>query len=234
VTTAPVTTESRPPPAPQERTPHDKLILLATAFAAGTVDIIGFAQLGGVFASAMTGNFALLAYHVAQGNSRSAVGSSIALAGFLLGCSGGFALHRGRPQRRTLGLLLAGEMGLLLGFAIYALPGSHPATVLAARLQILLLAVAMGLQAVIGQASSLSTIVFTTTLTRLVGGISDYFANVPSPAVKNVRIQSAVVVSYLSGALLAGVMAVHQIDAIVFLPLAGVTLAFIAHLKGQL
>ena len=40
-------------------------ILFATACAAGAVDIIGFAKLGGVFASAMTGNFALLAYHVA-------------------------------------------------------------------------------------------------------------------------------------------------------------------------
>lgn len=36
-------------------------LLFATAFAAGAVDIIGFAALGGVFASAMTGNFALLA-----------------------------------------------------------------------------------------------------------------------------------------------------------------------------
>ena len=36
-------------------------MLLLTAFAAGAVDIISFATLGGVFASAMTGNFALLA-----------------------------------------------------------------------------------------------------------------------------------------------------------------------------
>jgi uncharacterized membrane protein YoaK (UPF0700 family) len=54
-------------------------ILFCTAFAAGAVDIIGFANLGGVFPSAMTGNFALLAYHVAQGNTRSAIGSVIAL-----------------------------------------------------------------------------------------------------------------------------------------------------------
>ena len=33
-------------------------ILFSTAFAAGAVDIIGFVDLGGVFASAMTGNFA--------------------------------------------------------------------------------------------------------------------------------------------------------------------------------
>ncbi|MHB8478191.1 MAG: DUF1275 family protein [Steroidobacteraceae bacterium] len=45
-------------------------LLLLTAFAAGTVDIISFATLGGVFASAMTGNFALLAYYVAQSDSQ--------------------------------------------------------------------------------------------------------------------------------------------------------------------
>jgi len=34
---------------------------------------IGFAKLGGVFASAMTGNSALLAYHIARGNTLSAI-----------------------------------------------------------------------------------------------------------------------------------------------------------------
>ena len=48
-------------------------ILLLTAFAAGTVDVISFATLGGVFASAMTGNFALLAYYVAQSDSQAAI-----------------------------------------------------------------------------------------------------------------------------------------------------------------
>src|ERR1700730_3402395 len=81
-------------------------ILFATAFAAGAVDIIGFARLGGVFASAMTGNFALLAYHVAQGNMLSAIGSVIALLGFVAGCVIGFSLRRGRPVRATVNLLL--------------------------------------------------------------------------------------------------------------------------------
>src|SRR3984893_1533849 len=98
-------------------------ILFCTAFAAGAVDIIGFANLGGVFASAMTGNFALLAYHVAQGNTLSAVGSVIALAGFVAGCVIGFSLRRGRSERTTINLLLAAETGLLLLFACYVLAG---------------------------------------------------------------------------------------------------------------
>jgi len=212
-------------------------ILFCTAFAAGAVDIIGFATLGGVFASAMTGNFALLAYHVAQGNMHSAVGSVIALLGFVAGCVIGFSLRRGRSERSTINLLLGTETGLLLLFACHALWAGHPGFetgfetggASGMRLQIVLLAVAMGLQAVVGQMISLSTIVFTSTLTRLVGGITDAIATGDSTALHDVRVQITLVASYLLGALLAGVLAFHRMSAVVFLPLAGVALAFTAH-----
>jgi len=201
-------------------------ILFATAFAAGCVDIIGFTSLGGVFASAMTGNFALLAYHVAQGNSRSAIGSLVALAGFVTGCVIGFVLRRGRAERTTLELLLGAEMGLLLVFALQASWNAAPAAVAAARLMIVTLAVAMGLQAVVGQMISHSTIVFTTTLTRLVGGVTNAIAAGNSTALADVKVPLALVASYLIGALLAGFLSLHGIRQAVFLPLAGVAVAF--------
>jgi uncharacterized membrane protein YoaK (UPF0700 family) len=209
------------------------LLLAATAFAAGAVDIIGFARLGGVFASAMTGNFALLTYHLAQANFASAVGSVVALAGFVFGCVCGFTLRRDRSPRAALRLLLCLELGLLFVFAVLALAagtggpghGQVPPDLAIARVQIALLALSMGLQAVVGQSVSLSTIVFTTTLTRMVGGIVDYFARVRSPAEQSIGIQTAVVSAYLCGALLAGVLALHGIAAAVFLPLVGVTVA---------
>src|SRR6266850_3570194 len=204
-------------------------ILFCTAFAAGAVDIFGFVKLGGVFASAMTGNFALLAYHVAEGNTLSAIGSVIALAGFVAGCVIGFSLRRGRSERTTINLLLGAETALLLLFALYALAGVQTGFVSGMRLQILILAVAMGLQAVVGQMTTLSTIVFTTTLTRLVGGITDAIATADSSALHEVRVQIALVASYLVGALLAGVLAVHKMNAAVFLPLIGVAMAFTAH-----
>jgi uncharacterized membrane protein YoaK (UPF0700 family) len=217
-------------------------ILFCTAFAAGAVDIFGFVQLGSVFASAMTGNLALLAYHVAEGNTLSAIGSVIALCGFVTGCVIGFSLRRGRSDRTTINLLLGAETGLLLLFAVYALYtlyapsgtvaadlGVQTAVVSGMRLQILILAVAMGLQAVVGQMTTLSTIVFTTTLTRLVGGITDAIATADSTGLHEVRVQIALVASYLLGALLAGVLAVHKIHAGVFLPLLAVAMAFTAH-----
>src|SRR6202023_1535221 len=103
-------------------------ILLLTAFAAGTVDVIGFATLGGVFASAMTGNFALLAYYVAQSDSQAAMGSVVALTGFVGGCAFGVLQRRSRDQAQALNLLLASEVALLLFFALYALwtpPAQH-------------------------------------------------------------------------------------------------------------
>jgi uncharacterized membrane protein YoaK (UPF0700 family) len=204
-------------------------ILFATAFAAGAVDIIGFANLGGVFASAMTGNFALLAYHFAQGNTLSAIGSVIALIGFVTGCVMGFTLRRGRPTHTTVNLLLGTEAGLLLFFALYSLWSTQAAPVTAQRLQIVILAVAMGLQAVVGQLVSLSTIVFTTTLTRLVGGIADAIASRSSNGLGEVREQIKLVASYVSGALLAGFLAAHRIGGVAFLPLGGVAVAFTAH-----
>ncbi len=208
-------------------------ILLLTAFAAGAVDVISFALLGGVFASAMTGNFALLAYYVAQSDSTSAMGSVVALSGFVIGCAVGVLQRRGRAQENALSLLLASETGLLLFFALYALWTPHAANAPSDHLQILLLAVAMGLQAVIGQTISLTTIVFTTTLTKLVATVADSIANGETSILKDIRLQSAVVVSYLFGALLYGALIVRKTEAVVLLPFIGVVLAFGVHRRSQ-
>jgi uncharacterized membrane protein YoaK (UPF0700 family) len=208
-------------------------MLLLTAFAAGAVDIISFATLGGVFASAMTGNFALLAYYVAQSDSQSAMGSVVALIGFAVGCAVGVLLRRGRAQEQALNVLLAGEAGLLLFFAIYAMWTPHIAHAPSDHLQILLLAVAMGLQAVIGQTISLTTIVFTTTLTKLVGTIADSIANGDVSGLKDVKIQGALVVSYLFGALLSGALIVRKMDDVVLLPFIGVALAFVMYRRSR-
>lgn len=207
-------------------------MLLLTAFAAGTVDIISFATLGGVFASAMTGNFALLAFYVAQSDTQAAMGSVVALIGFAIGCALGVLQRRGRAQEQALNRLLAGEVGLLFFFALYAMWTPHLAHAPSDHLQILLLAVAMGLQAVIGQTLSLTTIVFTTTLTKLVGTIADSIANGDVSGLKDVKIQSSVVVSYLFGALLSGALIVHKVEEVVLLPFLGVAVAFAMHRRS--
>lgn len=106
-------------------------ILILTAFAAGTVDMISCGSLGGVFACAMTSNFALLAYYVAQSDSQAAMGSVVALLGFAIGCGVGALLRRGRAQEQALNLLLGGEVGLLLFFCtLRAMDSAHGARAL--------------------------------------------------------------------------------------------------------
>jgi uncharacterized membrane protein YoaK (UPF0700 family) len=212
---------------------YNESILLLTAFAAGAVDVISFATLGGVFASAMTGNFALLAYYVAQSDSQSAMGSVVALVGFAVGCALGVLQRRGRAQAQALSLLLASEAGLLLFFALYSMWTPHVAHAPSDHLQIVLLAVAMGLQAVIGQTISLTTIVFTTTLTKLVGTIADSIANGDVSGLKDVKIQSSVVVSYLFGALLSGALIVRKAEEVALLPFIGVAVAFAVQRRSR-
>ncbi len=110
---------------------HIEWILLLTAFAAGSVDVVSFASLGGVFASAMTGNFALLAYYVAQSDSQAAMGSVVALTGFVGGCAIGVLQRRGRVQAQALNLLLASEMALPAIFRLVCAldPARRPCTV---------------------------------------------------------------------------------------------------------
>jgi uncharacterized membrane protein YoaK (UPF0700 family) len=217
----------------QAKFTYNELMLLLSAFAAGAVDVIGFATLGGVFASAMTGNFALLAYYVAQGESQSAMGSVVALSGFAIGCAVGVLQRRGRAQEQALNRLIAAEAGLLLCFALYAMWTPHAAHAPSDHLQILLLAVAMGLQAVAGQTISFTTIVFTTTLTKLVGTIADSIANGDVSGLKDVKIQSATVIAYLFGALLSGALIVHKVEEVVLLPFAAVALAFVTHRRSH-
>jgi uncharacterized membrane protein YoaK (UPF0700 family) len=175
-------------------------ILLLTAVGAGAVDVISFASLGGVFASAMTGNLALLADYLAQSDSQAAMGSVIALSGFVVGCVVGVLQRRGRAPDDALSRLLASETGLLLFFGLYALWTPHMTHAPSTHLQILMLAVAMGIQAVIGQTISVTTIVFTTTLTKLVVTIADSIANGDTLGLEDIKMQSAVVVTYLFGA----------------------------------
>ena len=76
-------------------------------------------------------------------------------------------------------------------------------------------AVAMGIQAVIGQTISITTIVFTTTLTKLVVTIADSIANGDTLGLEDIKMQSAVVVTYLFGALLAGALIIRGEDIVV-------------------
>jgi hypothetical protein len=61
--------------------------------------------------------------------------------------------------------------------------------------------------------------------------VADSIANGDALGLKDVKIQSSVVVSYLFGALLSAALIVHKVDFVVALPFIAVAVSFAVHRK---
>ncbi len=211
-------------------------VLPLCAFAAGCVDIIGFSRLGGVFASAMTGNLALLALYSAAGSIYSAIGSLLALIGFITGAASGTLLAIERSGHKAI-LLLLGAETMLLGLACvlwFAL--SHRNGRLSTDGLILILSIAMGLQSICGKRinlSSIPTVVFTSTLTNIVIAVTEsLLRRTALPA--DTKRQGISLLVYFCGALLAGLFVYFGFGIVIFLPFAAAAVAFSIHLKQNI
>jgi uncharacterized membrane protein YoaK (UPF0700 family) len=218
---------------PEEHKPHLALesILTLTAFAAGCVDIITFAKLGGVLASAMTGNLAFLGYYLSRFSFASAFGSALALAGFVGGGALGTLVSRACGQHGALRRLLCLEALLLAGAVMLWVPTQHRNGSFSADAVIVMLAVSMGLQSIVGKRVNLSnipTIVFTSTLTNIVIALTEMLARGSFAVPKDTKRQCASFVMYFLGALGAGFAAYFQAGILIALPLLAVGAAFVA------
>jgi uncharacterized membrane protein YoaK (UPF0700 family) len=219
-----------------DRPNHMEYILVLTAFAAGAIDIISFAKLGGIFASAMTGNLALLAFYIARGSVFSAIGSLIALIGFISGVSVGTLLARDRLNQKAVTILLGSQTILLLGATVLWFVVSHRNGRMSADLLILILAIAMGLQGVIGKKinlSSIPTIVFTSTLTNIVTAVTDTLARGRFSLGIDTKRQIVSFFLYFAGALAAGLMCFFDFSIVIILPFAAIAAAFLTHLGNR-
>ena len=204
-------------------------ILALTAFTAGSVDVISFVRLGGVLGSAMTGNLAFLGLYAAFGRFGSAFGSLIALLGFMLGAAAGNLTTRGLAARPAIGRLLGAETILLAGAAVLWLLRPQRSGYLAVDTLILTLSIAMGMQSICGKRinlSSIPTVVFTSTLTNIVIGLTESFAARRAPEADTKR-QLVSLALYFIGALTAGLLIFHNIDLVIFLPPGAVILSLI-------
>jgi uncharacterized membrane protein YoaK (UPF0700 family) len=181
--------------------------LVLLSFAAGTMDALAFLALGGVFTSAMSGNTILLGLALGQGQLAAAARSLAAFAGYMLGVAGAAMTLRApdRGIRRTLGI----ELLLLAAFAgWWTVSGGakEPAELYGL---IVLSAVAMGLQGGIGRAvgvSGVPTIVVTSTLTAIVGGLTERALARQRPlALPVTRQQTAAFAAYLVSAVIGGI-----------------------------
>ncbi len=203
-------------------------VLGLTSFAAGTVDVISFAKLGGVLTSAMTGNIALLGLYIGRNEAASALGSVVALVAFIIGTGAAAWAVRGRAQGNALRRLLAAELVLLLAGTALWLAAGRPASGVSGDGVIALLALAMGAQIIAGRQLNLSgipTVVFTSTLTNIVVTLTDAFARKAWKMPPDVLRQCVALVLYFAGALAAGVCVYTGALVPMVLPIAAVGLA---------
>ncbi|HTJ90529.1 MAG TPA: YoaK family protein [Acidocella sp.] len=213
--------------------PSLEIILICTAFAAGSVDIIAFAKMGGILVSAMTGNLAFLGYYVSRFSFASAFGSAIALVGYVLGSAAGTLLSRKLDQHPALRLLLTVQ-ALLLAAAIAVWLSVSPRNgTLGMDAVILFAAVAMGMQAIVGKRVNLSnipTVVFTSTLTNIVIGLIEMLASGKVTVSRDTKRQLASFLMYGGGALATGYAIFFGFPFFIFIPLAVVVVALLSEL----
>lgn len=161
---------------------------------AGYVDIIGYMELGGVFAANMTGNSVLLVLAAARGEGFRAASYLMTLAAFLGGAIVASFLRRrtGRPVWPLVGAAV-----LVLVAALVAMPQPP---------QLVILAIAMGLQ---GAAitrfgpTSLQTVVVTGTMIRLADNLVDQARSGGGSARSATMLDALAWLTYIAGAALA-------------------------------
>jgi uncharacterized membrane protein YoaK (UPF0700 family) len=213
--------------------PSLEIILICTAFAAGSVDIIALTKMGGILVSAMTGNLAFLGYYVSRFAFASALSSAIALVSYVLGTAAGNLLSRKLDQHPALLLLLAAQALLLAGAVAVWMSVSHRSGTLGLDAVIVLIAVAMGMQSIVGKRVNLSnipTIVFTSTLTNIVIGVTEMLANGKFTVSRDTKRQLASFLMYWFGALLTGYAVFFALPFYMFIPLAVVVVALLSEL----
>ena len=151
-------------------------MILILAWAAGSLDAIGFLGLGHVFTANMTGNTVLLGLALGQGQGVAALRSVVALGGFAVGVATGVTImskDRERmdwPPSVTTALFLEGIVLVIFSVVWHAL--SVPQWLYAL---IALSAVAMGIQSAAVRrlkVPGIATTYMTGTLTSIVSGVT--------------------------------------------------------------
>jgi len=195
---------------------RDSLVLLL-AWAAGSVDAIGFFGLNHVFTANMTGNTVLLGLSLGQGHGLAALSNIVALVGFAAGVAlGALVVNKGgQPgtwdRHVTAALFL--ETVMLAAFTViwHIAPQGRQVGSAALYFLIALSALAMGIQSAAVRYLNLpgvATTYVTGTITSLFSGLAGFFrlprpkserdhASVQSGAWNpSARLQASVVITY--------------------------------------
>jgi uncharacterized membrane protein YoaK (UPF0700 family) len=204
------------------------------SLASGCTDVLSFLKLGDLFASAMTGNSALLAIALARGQMLPASRSLTALVGFMLGASLATLMRLlGRERQNTtrrLRSLLLMEIVLLGGCAALWTVSPDPIQGKALYSVILLSAASMGIQGVAARhvnVSGISTVVFTSVLISMAMSVTTRLVDHADPTApaSGAKAHAGAFAAYLGGAALAAVMVSHALGWLLWVPMAAVVFA---------
>ena len=202
------------------------------ALASGSTDVMSFLMLGNTFTSAMTGNTALLAIAIGQGQLASALLSFLALIGFVFGVAAATAIYNpGKGgTRAVLRPLFLLEIACLACFVAAWYFVDRQAQDVGLDALILLSATAMGTQAVVARhinAPGINTIVFTSTLVSIVMSVTGALARPSqhSPVGSNTLRQIEIFLAYGLGGLAAAFVAWRQIPVIQWIAFVAVLAA---------
>lgn len=212
-----------PPTAgrPQPRWPA--LVAAVLTFGTGALDVTTLTHLGGVFASVMTGNFALTGLAFAHSDAALLTHTAMGLAGYALGVAAGTWITGQRHSEgplwpRSVTAALAVQLGVLFGLTVgWEATGAAPTGT--AQLALLAAAAAaMGLQgaAMRGLGVTVTTTYLTGTLTGVIAALTG------SPRARCDRAAVAALMAAIGGAACEGVVLYTVPSAVPLLMLAPV------------
>jgi uncharacterized membrane protein YoaK (UPF0700 family) len=213
----------------------NRLGMALLAISSGSADVVAFLLLGQVFASAMTGNAALLGIALSDGNLLKASQPASALLGFAAGAAFASIIDSPaqpalRQSTRVRALLLL-EAGCFVGFAILWSTTGHPAESVTHYGLILACSFGMGIQGIAAKcinAPGVNTIVFTSTLVAIISSATQILLRrEDTPALRSATIfQVFVFAAYGAGAVIAGLLYWSDFSYLVWLPAAAIIAGF--------
>jgi uncharacterized membrane protein YoaK (UPF0700 family) len=208
--------------------------LACLSLVSGCIDVLSFVELKDLFASAMTGNTALLALATSRGDWLAASRSLSALLAFGLGVALGTVMHTSKHQSTRSGIrwLLVLELIFLAGCSILWSASSRPVEGSALYAVIVLLALSMGIQAVTARSINslgINTVVFTSALIRIVISATGALRRRAALAsLSNIGPDLGTLAAYGCGAAVAGMLVSHHLVMLIWFPAAAVLVALVS------
>lgn len=211
------------------------------AVASGSSDVIAFLMLGHVFASAMTGNTALLGIALSEGDFLAASQPITALLGFVAGAALASVIYNPNDADLRHSTILRGlltlEAACLIAFALVWQAADQPSQGAIHYGLIVLCSFAMGIQGIAAKrinVPGVNTIVFTSTVVSIVLSVTEILlGRKDSPAFRSTtKRQIAIFGAYAAGALIAGVLDWSEFTLLIWMPAVAVTLAFVGYELG--